>query len=34
MIKEGVKMNQLQIGKDMRVELQIPPSLSISGNSL
>ncbi len=27
MIQVDIKMNQLQIGMDMRVELQIPPSL-------
>jgi hypothetical protein len=26
MTKDNVKMNQFQIGKDIRVELQIPPS--------
>ena len=28
MTKDNVKMNQFQIGKDMRVGLQIPPSLN------
>jgi len=26
MIQDNIEMNQLQIGKDMMVELQIPPS--------
>jgi hypothetical protein len=26
MVQDGIKMNQLQIGKDMRVKLQTSPS--------
>jgi hypothetical protein len=32
MIIENIEEDQLQIGKDMRVELQIPPSLHLYFN--